>query len=95
MSKNHLLEIPMNLETLAQDVFDENQAVKDKEKALFLAKAALLNAKANLNEALGDTNELMYKQVAINLKDHVLICEWDGDSEYTMNFVWKAPNANS
>ena len=85
----------MNLEALAQNVYDENQAVKDKEKALFLAKAALLNAKANLNEALRDTNELEYKQVAINLKDHVVICEWDGDSEYTMSILWKVSNANT
>lgn len=85
----------MNLETLAQNVYDENQAVKDKEKALFLAKAALLNAKASLNEALRDTNELMYKQIAINLKDHVVICEWDDDSEYTMSIISKVPNANT
>ena len=81
----------MNLETLAQDIFDKKEDVTNKQLALSKVKIALSEAKTALSNALC-TNESTDEQVAINLKDHVVICEWDGDSEYTMTFVPKIPN---
>lgn len=85
----------MTLETLAQDIFDKEQAVLEQRIMLSRAKLALSDAKAALTDALCDSGEPIYKQVAINLLDHVVVCEWNGDSEYDATFIWKAPHANS
>ena len=84
----------MTLESLAQDISDKMQSVLNKRVALSEAKLALSDAKAALTDALCDSGEPIYKQVAINLLYHVVICEWDDDSEYVSTFIPKAPHEN-
>ena len=89
----------MNLKTLAQDVFDKKQDVSNKRLALSRANLALSDAKTTLSSALASAlcgaEAAIDEQVAINLPHKVAICEWDGDSEYTVSFISKAPNANT
>ena len=84
----------MTLESLAQDVSDKTQSILDKRAELSRAKLALSEAKAALTDALCDSGEPVYKQVAINLLYHVVICEWNGDSEYDVTFISKASHEN-
>ena len=87
----------MNLEALAQDVFDKKQNVENQRDKLSRGTNALYDAVTALSEALCDANASRLEEVAIVLKDYdyVAICGWDGRSEYTMNFVPKVSNANS
>ena len=85
----------MDYETLAQDIFNKESEVTKKEQELFLAKAELLKARAALMDKLCDANGPEYNALAISLRHHVLICEWDGEAEFELKFVQKAPNANT
>ena len=87
----------MNLEALAQNVYDQKQNVKNQRDKLSRATNALYDAVTALSEALCDANASRLEEVAIVLKDYdyVAICEWDGRSEYTMSFVPKVSNANT
>ena len=86
----------MNLETLAQDVSDKRQDMLYKHIALSEAEMLLFNAQITLSDALRNANGSDRDQVAIALKNHIVVCKWDPVAvEYTMKFIPKATNANS
>lgn len=85
----------MNLEALAQNVYDQEQNVENQRDKLSRATNALCDAITALSEALCDANASRPEEVAIVLKDYVVICQWDGDSEYETTFVPKVPNENT
>lgn len=85
----------MDFEALAQNVYDQKQNVEDQRDKLSRAIAALDDALTSLSEALCDANASRPEEVAIVLKDYVVICSWDGDSEYETSFVPKVPNENA
>ena len=84
----------MNLEALAQNVYDQEQNVENQQDKLSRATDALCDAVTALSEALCDANATRPEEVAIVLKDCVVICQWDGNSEYETSFVPKVPKAN-
>ena len=89
----------MNLEALAQDIYDKKQDVLRQQIVLSVARLALSDAKTTLSSALASAlcgaEAAIDEQVAINLPHKVAICEWDGDSEYTVSFIWKVPSENT
>ena len=85
----------MDLEALAQDLTDKRQNMLLQKVALSEAALALFDAENTLSDALISANGANHDEVAIALKDHVVICKWDGECEYTMTFIRKVPNANT
>ena len=86
----------MNLETLAQDFSDKKLVVLDRQVALAEAKLALSETQTRLSESLCESGVPSYKQVAISLLHHIVVCRWSKiTKEYTMSFVPKVPNANT
>ena len=88
-------DFSMNLEALAQDFSDKKIVVLDRQVALAEAKLALSEVQTALSEALCESGVPSYKQVAISLLHHIVVCRWSKlTKEYTMSFVLKAPHEN-